>query len=106
MGSKPKSCSGMSHSIISVASPENGHWNERKQSEGRQTYFKNTKQHRKKHVNFTDGHLLQTVSGEEKAKHQNTYWLSRSEEEAVFPLSIPDLYSKEIYLLPFDGCAP
>lgn len=41
-----------------------------------------------------------------KAKHKTTNWLSRSEEEAVFPLSIPDLYSNEIYLLPFDGWAP
>lgn len=32
----------------------------------------------------------------------NTYWLSWSDEEAVLPLSIPGLYSKETYLLPFE----
>lgn len=35
-----------------------------------------------------------------------TYWLSRSDEEAVLPLSIPDLYSKETYLFPFAACEP
>lgn len=33
-----------------------------------------------------------------------TYWLSWSDEEAVLPLPIPDLYSKEVYLLPLATC--
>ena len=42
----------------------------------------------------------------EKTKFESTYWLSWSDEEAVLPLSIPDLYSKETYLFPFAACDP